>query len=88
MELTQLILYVNVNGIQFCFRKDDTTKKWRIDDKSVNISSKDMDKQIQTIEGVLKIVKTLDAGASETDMLNNIASNFTGDVPDAEEEVA
>ena len=78
MELTGYTITVNVNGYQYMFKRDNTTKKWTFLDKSVTVKHGDLDSLIKTMQDVVNIINILDNGASEVDTLNNIASNFAG----------
>jgi len=78
MELKGFMFYVTINGSQFCLRRDDTTKKWKIDDKQVNLSNSNLEKQIEMIKKIVEMVAILDSCVTETDILTNIASNFEG----------
>lgn len=76
MEVTGMIVTFTVNGLQFQLSRDETSKKWRFSEKNVLFKPDTVDKSIEAIQAILSFIKILDSGATETDTLNAIATNF------------
>jgi len=78
MKLSSILFTVHLNGYQFTFRRDDTKKVWTFDDKSATISALSIEKAIETMQGVIDIVKVLNKTKDET-IIETVATLSQGD---------